>query len=36
LGAIQAPAATLARLIKEPSARVARVIGAKPEAAAAA
>jgi large subunit ribosomal protein L10 len=36
LGAIQAPAATLARLIQEPGARVARVIRAKPEAAAAA
>ncbi len=36
LGAIQAPAATLARLIQEPGARVARVIRSKPEAAAAA
>ena len=35
LGAIQAPAATLARLIQEPGARVARVIRSKPEAAAA-
>lgn len=36
LGAIQAPASTLARLLREPGARVARVIHSKPESAAAA